>query len=318
MIGKFGVMHLFSIDYTKMSDFLFDSGAKNHIIEGYMKAVFEFPDAISYEPAVRYRVGCPVDVDVYYNDELVCRIANDIVDEDLTIIPAWVVDDVKYFVIPQNDNYRVVITARDEGTVNCSIEKGGSESPEAIYFEDISIEAGDILTSDYFEYDILEEVHLYLDDGTDVTEIPGVSLAVYNGDMINVIPYVSDEIVGYGIFPDLREVSVPLDIPCKVGYYDETSGKYIAIEPIVYISNAAFILPEGIDEVILVVKGDVDLSGEFDFFDVVTAKAMDLYPDESYSPVQLFAADVDDDGEFGFFDVILIKAADLGKTLLSW
>ena len=51
---------------------------------------------------------------------------------------------------------------------------------------------------------------------------------------------------------------------------------------------------------------------------MITAKAMDLYPEGGYDPVQLFAADVDLDEEFGFFDVILIKAADLGKTDLEW
>ena len=161
-------------------------------------------------------------------------------------------------------------------------------------------------------------MHLYLDDGTDVTEIPGEGLALYNGFIFNVIPYVSVETVGYGIIPDYREVIVPLDIPCKVGYFDEATDSYIAIEPTLYLSNAAFIVPEGVEEVILVVKGDADLSGEFDFFDVVTAKAMDLYPGNGYDPVQLFAADADGDGEFGFFDVIMLKAADLGKTPLEW
>ena len=68
----------------------------------------------------------------------------------------------------------------------------------------------------------------------------------------------------------------------------------------------------------LVVAGDVDLSGEFDFFDVVTAKAMDLYPENGITVLQAFAGDVDGDDEFGFFDVILIKAADLGKSPFEW
>ncbi len=83
-------------------------------------------------------------------------------------------------------------------------------------------------------------------------------------------------------------------------------------------THYVYSVPEGVDEVVLVLKGDADLSGEFDFFDVVTSKAMDLYPEDDYTAIQLFAADVDDDGEFTFFDVILTKAADLGKTPFSW
>ncbi len=112
-------------------------------------------------------------------------------------------------------------------------------------------------------------------------------------------------------------VSVKYDLPCKLGYYSE--GKYVSCQ-LVYTSDDRhmFEVPSGIGEVILVVKGDSDLSGEFDFFDVITSKAMDLHPEDPYSPMQFFAADVDDDDEFGFFDVILSKAADLGKTAFSW
>ena len=112
-------------------------------------------------------------------------------------------------------------------------------------------------------------------------------------------------------------VTVTSEVPCRLGYLSD--GKYVALPATANGDGSyGFTAPDGVSEVVLVVKGDADLSGEFDFFDVVTAKAMDLYPDEGATAEQIFAMDIDEDGEFGFFDVILIKAADLGKTEFSW
>ena len=130
------------------------------------------------------------------------------------------------------------------------------------------------------------------------------------------------KVTPYGIDPadidiDGSVISTGLTTPIKAGYMSE--GKYISIPSSESTDGThSFTVPEDVDEVILVLKGDADLSGEFDFFDVVTSKAMDLYTDDSYTLIQQFAADVDGDDEFGFFDVIMIKAADLGKTPLSW
>ena len=138
------------------------------------------------------------------------------------------------------------------------------------------------------------------------------------GDDVEVTPYPSyafTEGVDYTV--DGQYVTVYGDTPCKVGYLSD--GKYEACSIYSYSGNRhTFVVPDSVDEVMLVIKGDVDLSGEFDFFDVVVSKAMDLHPEDGYSIEELFAADVDDDGEFSFFDVILTKAADLGKTPFSW
>ncbi len=116
---------------------------------------------------------------------------------------------------------------------------------------------------------------------------------------------------------DGNTITVTAEVPCRLGYLSD--GQYVALPATANGDGSYdFTAPEGVEEVVLVVKGDADLSGEFDFFDVVSAKAMDLYPDENASAEQLFAMDIDEDGEFGFFDVILIKAADLGKTQFSW
>ncbi|MBR0481469.1 MAG: CHAP domain-containing protein [Firmicutes bacterium] len=142
-----------------------------------------------------------------------------------------------------------------------------------------------------------------------LVEIPeGIPVVTHTGDKLRY---------GRDYTADGNVVTVNYGSPCKIGYLSE--GRYVEILPSANPDGSySFEAPEGVEEVHLVLKGDADLSGEFDFFDVVTAKAMDLYPNNDVSDLQLFAGDIDGDDEFGFFDVILIKAADLGKTPFTY
>ncbi len=144
-------------------------------------------------------------------------------------------------------------------------------------------------------------------------------ISVAAGD-IDVIPYGASVFhEGENYFIDKNTVTVVFDVPCRLGYYDNEQDLYIALEAKDNGDGSySFTAPETVTEVILVIKGDADLSEEFDFFDVVLAKGIDLGKETDPTAIQLFAADVDGDGEFGFFDVILMKAADLGKTPFTW
>ncbi|MCR5590994.1 MAG: DUF2436 domain-containing protein [Lachnospiraceae bacterium] len=116
---------------------------------------------------------------------------------------------------------------------------------------------------------------------------------------------------------DGNKVTVTSAVPCKVGYLE--GGSYVYVEAVQDGDAYTFTVTDpSVTEVDLVVMGDVDLSGEFDFFDVVTAKSMDLYPDDEITALQLFAGDVDFSDEFDFFDFLGIKAAELGKSPFDW
>ncbi|MBR0481734.1 MAG: hypothetical protein IJJ48_04615, partial [Firmicutes bacterium] len=164
---------------------------------------------------------------------------------------------------------------------------------------------------------IYKDYHISLDHKWLELFVP-ITVESNTGEGVEVMPYPASAFTeGSDYVVNGQFVTVYGEVPCKVGYL--SGGSYVSCGIQAYSGDwYRFSVPDGIDEVILVVKGDTDLSGEFDFFDVVTSKAMDLYPDSEYSEEALFAADVDDDGEFGFFDVILIKAADLGKTPFTW
>ena len=83
------------------------------------------------------RVACPVDVQVndVDNQRVVASIVNDVVDEDIENgLPAAVVDGVKMIDIPADRNYQIVITARDEGTMDFTVEglNGYDDIPIAV------------------------------------------------------------------------------------------------------------------------------------------------------------------------------------------
>ena len=178
----------------------------------------------------------------------------------------------------------------------------GSNAVEHFYANNKEVSLVGELNNNAYTIDFMFAVQVTKELGADVEVTPCPSSAFTEG-------------VDYTV--DGQYVTVYGDTPCKVGYL--SGGKYEACSIYSYSGNRhTFVVPDSVDEVILVIKGDVDLSGEFDFFDVVVSKAMDLHPEDGYSIEELFAADVDDDGEFSFFDVILTKAADLGKTPFSW
>ncbi len=136
---------------------------------------------------------------------------------------------------------------------------------------------------------------------------------------VRVIAYPED-VLGDAYVVSGGMLVVNFDAPCKVGYM--VDGEYVALSQ----HNQAvgeegtshiFLIPAGVDELILVVKGDADGDGEFTDFDVIMAKATALgrmEPDD----VQRFAMDVDDDGEFNDFDTIMMKAVALGKMEFDW
>ncbi len=165
-----------------------------------------------------------------------------------------------------------------------------------------------------FETDEFNEAYPMSDKDFDPDELPpdtgetDIKIDDFTGGSASVT--VEDDVVTV-------VSSVPLKIGCLM---EDGSIAAIAAEAVDGRAGTYTFTVEdpSAAEIVLVVAGDVDLSGEFDFFDVVTAKAMDLYPENGITALQAFAGDVDSDGEFGFFDVILIKAADLGKSPFEW
>jgi hypothetical protein len=137
---------------------------------------------------------------------------------------------------------------------------------------------------------------------------------------ITVTPYGDAFILGEDYSIEGNVVTVTFDIPCKVGYLDE-SGNYVAIEavPVEGEENTySFTAPEGITEVVLVIKGDANLDGDFTNNDVTIAKAASLGRNVPFAELNKFAADMSGEGEFSNYDVTLLKAVSLGRYPNEW
>lgn len=113
-----------------------------------------------------------------------------------------------------------------------------------------------------------------------------------------------------------QTVAVTYDKPCKVGYLG-SDGKYVAIPAVASGSSYAFTAPDGVTEVVLVIKGDVNGDGEIKKSDITRLNAAFLGK-TSATAVQQFAGDIVEDGGIKKSDITRLNATFLGKTALTW
>lgn len=113
-----------------------------------------------------------------------------------------------------------------------------------------------------------------------------------------------------------QTVTVTYDKPCKVGYLG-SDGKYVAISAVASGSSHAFTAPDGVTEVVLVIKGDVNGDGEIKKSDITRLNAAFLGK-TSATAVQQFAGDIVEDGGIKKSDITRLNATFLGKTALTW
>ena len=103
-----------------------------------------------------------------------------------------------------------------------------------------------------------------------------------------------------------RTVRISCALPCKLGYL--SGGRYVSLKGVSLSGNeSSYYVPEGIDELAVVVVGDANGDGRVSNSDSTKIKA---YLGESavLTDEQLFAADVNYDGRVSNADAIKIKA----------
>jgi len=123
----------------------------------------------SYRAPYKHIVNCPVDIDVCDKDtdELVGRIVDNVVDEEVTSIVMYVEGDSKSFWLPSNGNYDVKLIGNDSGEMDYAVSAIDSDlgEIERINFLDVPVEEG-------FEYvgEFTEE-NISLDEYSLITEL---------------------------------------------------------------------------------------------------------------------------------------------------
>ncbi len=130
---------------------------------------------------------------------------------------------------------------------------------------------------------------------------------------INVI---SKKVTNYTVNGNV--VTVTHTVACKVGYFN--GEKYIAITAVANGDGSySFTAPEGVTEVLLVVKGDVNGDGNVKQNDASMAKSIFLgtYRVEP-TAAQIFAADASGDGNIKQNDATMIKSVFLALRAFPW
>lgn len=116
---------------------------------------------------------------------------------------------------------------------------------------------------------------------------------------------------------DGHNVTVTYSLPCKVGYA-EADGSYTAIAATDNGDGSySYVVPETIDEVIVVVKGDATGDGLTKANDCARMNATVLGK-TALTEEARFAADVTGDGVLKANDCARLNATVLGKTTLKW
>ncbi|MBO4818845.1 MAG: WG repeat-containing protein [Firmicutes bacterium] len=111
-------------------------------------------------------------------------------------------------------------------------------------------------------------------------------------------------------------VTVSSNVPCKLGYLSE--GKYVSVPAKANDDGSyEFTAPDGVTEVVLVVKGDVTGDGAANLGDAARIKAAFRRKLE-LSALEIFAADVNSDGAANLGDAAQITASFRKKFTIAW
>lgn len=140
-----------------------------------------------------------------------------------------------------------------------------------------------------------------------------VEAAAVTGVMVTAYP----ESLASSYSVNGQTVTVTYDKPCKVGYLG-SDGKYVAISAVASGSSYAFTAPDGVTEVVLVIKGDVDKNDSVGSSDK-SVLARSLLPSthkfyKELGVVESFALDLDDNGVIGSSDKSLLARSMLPST----
>jgi hypothetical protein len=231
--GRFTIYNKFGnvVPFYKEYEDVFTKGNTlyaDHIMAGYYDAVASGIAAPDEEKYMYYRskLSCPVDVEVYNEvGNLVCRITDNMVDEDNTYIPAFVSgdnNDEKNILIPNDGTaYTIHIIGTGDGTMDFFSEPF-TTNPEtndvSADYEQIKIEKGKMINCTIPE-DTEQNTEVSAADGSNtnsiltlnVVDATGKTIAHINTDgtekkifdPISILFYVIIAVIGISVVSGL-------------------------------------------------------------------------------------------------------------------
>ena len=121
------------------------------------------------EKTIMVTVACPVDVEVYNNGNIVGRVTDNTIDEDVTDIDAFVYNEEKNFLLPYENNYQIKLYATDEGSMKYTVEEMGEDDYHIKEFINVSLVSGQRMTNKVNT--VVSENKLYItDDNGNITK----------------------------------------------------------------------------------------------------------------------------------------------------
>lgn len=162
MYGKYGKFLTFRNNLRN----IIKSNSKwpTHEIAGYVHAVKSGWLKNNYEEKkLKAWFRCPVDVDVYNGNELVCSVVgNEIVKESENVDVA-VENDGKVFIIPEDSNYKFIINATGDGKMDYSVHSLDNTDLKLIDYQNVKLTTGKRMISEITDSGI-ENIGLFVVD----------------------------------------------------------------------------------------------------------------------------------------------------------
>lgn len=181
MYGKFGHFYTFRNDMRGAVNP--SVGSMTHQIIGYVYAVkYGLLSTDIKNKVIRAIIRCPVDVTVMHGDDIVCQIISDEIVSIDPSIAACVEDSHKTLIIPQDSDYKILISATDNGTMDYIVQNLDSDNISSSVFVDIALETDKTFLCKLTPDTNIDEVDLF------VTDKDGNIIAKITGDGQEVDP----------------------------------------------------------------------------------------------------------------------------------
>ena len=163
MYGKFGLFYTFTDNMKKVIND--DSEWPTHEIVGYVYEVSRggiLPDTKTNR--VKVWIRCPVDVEVYKKDELICSILSNELCKSSSDIPVSIENEAKTIILPSDDSYKLIITATNSGSMEYSAQKLDNTNPLLIDYKNVSLQTGKRMMSEIYHDADIENIELFVID----------------------------------------------------------------------------------------------------------------------------------------------------------
>lgn len=162
MYRKFGYFYTFTSD---MKGVVADSFDMTHQIAGYVQAVKNGWLSSEYQKSrIRIDIMCPVDVEIYNDDTLICQIVSDQILSAAPEIDVCVAGSEKIVILPKEYYARVVITATDAGIMDYMVQDLDAETGNLVFYQNIALEEGKMVACLIPEEPNVSELELFVTD----------------------------------------------------------------------------------------------------------------------------------------------------------